>query len=872
MANRYYTDIFTYKGAVYETYIDEYGNKQHKYDKFFKPSIFVKDNTGSGKYTDIMYKDNVRQFQAKSLWSYYNETKNLKCYNKILPKHQYIVSKYPVDIKHNMSKIKILNFDIENPQPLKDGFPSPDLAYKFDIKTIVATITYDNQTIKYGFGTREYTPDNDEIYYQFDDEIELLTGFAEFWNGQNPDVITGWNIDAFDIPFVIFRMRHLDSEYGTNLESQLSPINIVHCELDEKVGFSKGTGFRYQPKYRTVIYGVQVLDWFWLFKKYISNTYSSFKLDFIAQTKLDMGKIDFSDKYKSHYDFWDQDYQLFMKYNFRDVEIVDKLEAKYGLIGLQITIAYLTRVNYVDVYSATKAWQVLLYRKLMEHDYVLPFKQQHEDVHYIGAWTMHPTPGHVEYFWDNDFDSLYPHAQMEANMSFEKFFGWADEYLPELKTNPLDTTGVDERLIKRELDLSFLKDINCVMAANGMLYKMDEIGIIPAILEDIYNTRKKIKSHAIELKATELPEHKSEIANLNATQKALKVVLNSYYGAIGNENFELFDVDVAIATTLTSQWATKHTIHWNKKLIDPKYGYKVVYGDTDSLFQTTNIHKQLYAKYGRENVSTKDVVDVLNKFIDQIVNPMIRKNCLDLVEYNNGRDKFHAKKELIADIGMFFSAKMYVANIVEEDGHYLENPEILKKGISIVKSTTPHELKPFLEEAIKILLFDKDRKAINQYISNFYKKYMTLDIANRGYPATMKHTAKYQPCADAEYFNKESIKLPGTTRKMTIPIHIKAGLTHNRYIIGNKLHIKPIDDNEKFVWVYLKTPNFTKSNVFGFVDHIPAKINPIIDWDIMFEKSFTNNISILTEKLNISIKKPTHNINKLFSRYNRIKR
>ena len=436
------------------------------------------------------------------------------------------------------------------------------------------------------FGDTAYQVEGDEIYYLCADEQDLLEKFVKVWQSDFPDIVTGWNIDNFDIPYLIRRLEL----YG--LSAGLSPIGIVRTNPNENYERMKNmkSGFRYNPKFYSTIAGTEVLDYYWLYRKYKAANMESFKLSFIGEAELGLSKIDY-EEHTDIYAFYCNDYQKFVRYNIRDVEIVQKLNEKLKYLRLQTMVAYLAHVNYKDVFSPVKTWEVYLYNILLDNHYVLPYKRQHFGAEYVGAWTMHIDPGFYQWIVAHDLDSLYPHVMMQYNMSFEKYRGMIYDIL---NVSPrLSVDAVDERLLDKSLDLSILKERNLTMAANGALFDMTEEGIMPKILSQIYATRKTVKREMLALEQqyenTKDPALINEIASRDSYQHALKIFLNSYYGIIGNEAFVLYDVNIAAAVTLSAQLSTRWIVNYVTKHVDPKYGFKIVYGDTDSVTGEANI-------------------------------------------------------------------------------------------------------------------------------------------------------------------------------------------------------------------------------------------------------------------------------------------
>lgn len=578
----FYTSVVQSNNSIHH-FFREGLNKYIQTDDKFRPSGFIDDD--NGEYKDIRSGNKVREYKFGNIFSFYRFDRDTRrLYNDISPKYQFIRSVYPNEsIDYNFRFIKWANLDIENPVPKHLGFPDPEEA-KHDIKTITLFVTQDFKTVKYVFGLYNYKVKDDEVVYiKCFDERDLLSKFIDVWISEYPDIITGWNIDNFDIPYLIKRL----SMYG--LQNSLSPIGVVKIQpnlMYEKLRKMTKSGFRYNPKFRCSIGGVEILDYYWMYRKFKSNNMESFRLDFIGNFELGMTKLDYkSDGYKDLFDLYEKDFQKFVDYNIRDVEIVNGLENKLRYLDLMVSFAYLAKVNFSDVFSPVKCWESFLFNILSRHGYVLPYRRSGMGGEYVGAWTMPRTAEFFEWILAHDLDSLYPHIIMQYNMSYECKIGYIHEFFD--IGHPLNINQVDERLIGKKLDLKMLKEKNLTMAGSGLLFDRSKKGIIVQILSDIYADRKNIKKELgiLQQKYEDTGDTQllPEIASKNSKQNAIKVFLNSYYGIMGNESFILYDVDMALAVTLSAQLSIRWIINYAQKNVDPKFGFKIIYGDTDSV-------------------------------------------------------------------------------------------------------------------------------------------------------------------------------------------------------------------------------------------------------------------------------------------------
>lgn len=615
----FYTSIVQSNNSIYHFYRDGL-NKYIQMDDKFRPSGYIDDR--NGEYKDIRSGSKVSEYKFGNIFSFYRFDRDTKrLYNDISPKYQFIKNTYPnKNIDYNFRFIKWANLDIENPIPKHLGFPDPEEA-KYEIKTITLFIKQDFKTVKYVFGFYDYVATDDKVVYiKCFDERDLLSKFIDVWSSEYPDIITGWNIDNFDIPYLMKRLEI----YG--LLNALSPIGVVGLKpnlMYEKLRKMTKSGFRYNPKYRCTIGGVEILDYYWMYRKFKSNNMESFRLSFIGDYELGVSKIDYkNDGYSDLFDLYERDFQKFVDYNIRDVEIVDGLEDKLKFLDLMVSFAYLAKVNFHDVFSPVKCWESFLFNIISKHGYVLPYRRSGTGAEYVGAWTMQRTPAFFEWILAHDLDSLYPHIIMQYNMSYECKVGYIHEFFD--IGHPLSMNEVDTRLINRELDLGMLKAKNLTMAGSGLLFDRSKKGIIVQILSDIYADRKNIKKELeiLEQRYEDTGDKQllSEIASKKSKEKAIKVFLNSYYGIMGNESFILYDVEMASAVTLSAQLSIRWIIGYAQKNVDPKFGFKIIYGDTDSVTGGSRVT----IMNDREMITDIPISELFN---------MIENNC-ELIDVN----------------------------------------------------------------------------------------------------------------------------------------------------------------------------------------------------------------------------------------------
>jgi DNA polymerase elongation subunit (family B) len=490
----------------------------------YQPTLFVPSKKKSfyktldGDYVEPIkpgFVSDCREFLKK-----YSEVENFKIYGNERFIYQYISDKYPQEqIDFDTSKIRLVTVDIETRS--ENGFPDVESA---DQEILLITIQdYNTKEITtWGQGPFKIKQDNVR-YIQFNNERDLLNDFINWWMANTPDVVTGWNIQLFDIPFIT---KRIDRVLGEKLAKRLSPWGLV----SQKEVFIKG---RKQIFYD--IGGITQLDYLDLYKKFTYTNQESYRLDHIANVELGQKKLDHSE-FDTFQEFYTNGWQKFVEYNIIDVELVDRLEDKMKLIELALTMAYDAKVNYNDVFYQVRMWDTIIYNYLKKKNIVIPPKEQTDkDEKYAGAYVKEPNPGVYDWVVSFDLNSLYPHLIMQYNIS------------PETLIDERHPTASVERILKEEINFEMYKDY--AVCANGAMYRKNKKGFLPELMEKMYGERVIFKKRMLKAKQeyekTPTDALKKEIARCNNIQMAKKISLNSAYGAIGNQYLSMKRENIA---------------------------------------------------------------------------------------------------------------------------------------------------------------------------------------------------------------------------------------------------------------------------------------------------------------------------------------
>jgi DNA polymerase elongation subunit (family B) len=727
-----------------------------------------------------------------------------------------------------MSKVLVAYIDIEVGS--ENGFPEPRQANE-EVTAITVKIR-DNYFV---FGCGDYVKHRDDVHYaKCRDERDLLSRFLEFWTRFHPDVVSGWNIKFFDIPYLVNRITKLFDEAEAK---KLSPWNKLSMR---EVMFMN----RDHQSYDMV--GIAALDYIELYKKFTYSQQESYRLDHIAHVELGEKKIDYSE-FENLHQLYKQDFQKFVEYNIKDVELVEKLEDKMKLIELALTLAYDNKVNYDDVFTQVRMWDAIVYNYLKRKNTVIPpMKKGEKNSQYEGAYVKEPKPGLYNWVASFDLNSLYPHLIMQYNISMETLV--RKETLDATMRDMADRASVNA-LLGEELNLDILKDYNITLTPNGQYFKTTEQGVMPEIMDSMYKDRTRYKKLAIEAKKkieTVLDDKnkvsylEKQIARYNNLQLAKKVTLNSAYGAMGNQYFRFFDIRVAEAITTSGQlsirWIENKMNDYMNKLLKTKGEDYVIASDTDSIY--LNLGPLIDKLYPNVNDPNK-VIQFMDKVCEQKLQPFIDKTYQDLADYVNAyQQRMEMKRESLADKAIWTAKKRYILNVYNNEGVQYAKPKLKIMGLEAVKSSTPSACRTKIKEAIDIIM-TKTEDDLHKFIQKFRKEFKTMPIEDISFPRSVNGLAEY---GDAAQIYKKGA-----------PIHVKGALVYNHFLRTLKLTKKYqlIQEGEKIKFVYLKQPNIFNNNTLAFLSGLPKQLDAeqYIDYELQFQKSFLDPLDIILSSI-----------------------
>jgi len=715
--------------------------------------------------------------------------------------YSFISDNYRGMVDYDLDKIKIGYIDIETSS--EHGFPNV-----MDATEEVLAISYRCGETFRVYGCQGYEPSEGILYVPCTTEEHLLLEFVNDWSMNYPDIITGWNSRFFDIPYLVNRIVKI---LGQKMANKLSPWGWYKENEINLFGNRKQQVFE--------LVGISSIDYMDVYKKFTYVNQESYSLNHVAYAELGEKKLDYSE-YSSLHELYKTNFQKFVDYNVHDVVLLERLEEKMKLLEMIISLAYMAKCNFNDVFSPVKMWDCIIFNHLKDQQIVVPPKKHETKLEaYEGAYVKDPQIGRHKWVASFDLNSLYPHLIMQYNISPETLVGMHTE------------SGLVDALLDKEVDVDFLKEKNLTMTPNGSLYTRKKQGFLPALMEKMYTDRVKYKDLMIAEQKKGKAADTNKLAQYHNMQINLKIALNSAYGALGNQWFRFYDVRnaeaVSVAGQLSIRWAERAVNQYLNKILETENDDYVLASDTDSLYVTLD---SLVQKVGLTD--TNKIIEFMDKVCDGKIQDVIDGCYGEMAEYVNAfEQKMVMKREVLAEVGIWTGKKHYILNVHNSEGVQYDEPKLKIMGIEAVKSSTPEPCRNALKEALKIMMNGTEEDVIN-YIEAFKTKFKTLPTEEVSFPRSVKGLAKYHDAA--------------SIYQKSTPIHVKGSLIYNKMLQNKRLTRKypKIQEGEKIKFAYLKEPNPTGDTVIAMLNALPDEfeLKPYIDYEKQFSKSFLDPI------------------------------
>jgi DNA polymerase elongation subunit (family B) len=843
-----YTSVVPYGNSLLIRERDAKGRLKAWREREFQPSVYIHSEKGS--FTNLRGDQKLARVETgdiaatKDFMESYVENSNVSIYGMDNIALQYIQAMY--DRKQPIPKSAIRTGTLDIEVGSDQGFPDP-MEAKYPVTAITYFDSFDNifhvwSTCAWESSKSELKPDvlHRVKYTQCDTEEDILRGFMEYWTSNYPDIITGWNTDGFDLIYLYNRMVGIWDETEANT---MSPWNVVRTKKFTK--FNK-------DQHEVNLLGINQLDYLKLYRKHTFKMQESYSLDHIASIELKGHRKLSYEEVGSLHELYKTNPQKYVDYNITDVDLVLRIDFKKKLLALVIDVAYFAGVNYDDTFSPVKIWEAKIYDYLMSNGIIVPWKSNQGDNdsggELLGAFVKEAPTGKI-WKWVMSFDltSLYPSIMRQWNLGPDTLT------LPRnYELQQIHNLNIVNKILKMELtegQLEALRMENLCLAGNGTFYTNSKKSFMNVLMEELFTERKRCKDLSIAAKKakTHLEEGSDEWKKQDAIvsenfvrEQALKVLLNSAYGALGNAYFMFYDLDVAGAVTYSGQAITQWIeIRLNKYLNDlfktQNVDY-ILYIDTDSVYINC---EQFVKRFIPKGTPENDIVDFLDKvgqkFRDDVIDPgyeHLQKhlNCMEQLMI--------MKREAIASAAFWKAKKKYAMRVLDSEGVREEDYKIM--GLEAISTKTPIFSRKALKEAYKIIL-TKENEALLDFIDEFRTKVDGLSIEDLALGTSVSGLKKYS--------DDEGYPIQGT------PQHVAAALLYNRLIkqYGVDGTYESIKEGEKMKMVYLKQRNPLKTfTVVGFSSFWPRQfeLDKFIDRNRMFERGFLSPLAEMCDTFN----------------------
>jgi DNA polymerase elongation subunit (family B) len=836
LSSNFYTNVQCFGNHILYRGIKDGKRVKERVD--YSPSLYVPSKritnftSLEGVYLDQKTFETIRE--SRDYIKQFESVQNVpKIYGQTRFEYAFIADQHRGMVDYEQDKISIAVVDIEVGS--ENGFPDP---YEANEPITAICIKYINGDT-YVFGCGIYETKGKEIYVKCRDEYSLCKQFMALWTKKCPDILTGWNTKFFDEPYIINRFRKILGEDETK---KLSPWNYIG---------ERNTFVNNRSMIAYNLMGVESLDYIELYKWYApgGKSQESYRLDAIAQVELGEGKISY-DEYDNLHSLYRLNFQKFIEYNIKDVELIIKLEEKLKLIELAVTLAYDTKTNYQDVFAQTRMWDSMTYAYLFEKGIIVPPRiVKEKDSAFEGAYVKIPQVGLHDWVASFDLNSLYPHLMMQYNISPETLIEPQD-YTDEMREVLSQGISV-EKLLKKQINTSSLQ--KATLTPNGQFFRTDIQGFLPKMMEEMYEDRKKFKKLMLQAKqeyenesdGSKKYEIEKRIAKYNNIQLAKKVSLNSAYGALGSQYFRFYDLRMALGVTTAGQlsirWIENKINEYMNKLLSTDKDY-VIASDTDSIYLRMG---ELVNKFIKDTSDKQKVISLMDKICEEKLQPYIDKSYKELADYVHAyQQKMEMKREGLSDKGIWTAKKRYILNVYNNEGVQYKEPQMKVMGLEMIKSSTPSSIREKMKEAIELMV-NGTQEDIHTFIASFRKDFKELPAEEISFPRGLNGLNTYSDAV--------------TLYKKGTPIHVKGAILYNHYLKQKDLTKKYplIQEGEKLKFTYLKMPNPFKDTVISYPSRLPKEfeLQEYIDYDMQFDKAFLEPIKVILDCMGWSTEK-----------------
>ena len=661
-------------------------------------------------------------------------------------------------------------------------------------------------------------------------EEDLLVAFLKKWDEVKPTIVSGWNIDGFDFPYLHARLVRV---LGEEVANALSPINICY--------FNK-------YKNKMTIAGVNALDYLVLYKKYSGKNLTNYRLDTVAKEELKIGKIEYEGSLN---DLMKSDIKKFIEYNLHDIILVKKMNDQLQFVELAMSICHVCHVGYEEFGMSSKFLEGALLTYLRRKKLIAPNKKLKldvvdrdddlaDDVGFEGAYVKDPVPGRYDWVCSADINSLYPSVIMSLNISPETKVGIIKDWDSEkLVKKSADKIAFDNEVYTYEDFGKIIVDNNLSVSANGIVYDQSKLGCIPDILKTWFAERVEYKT---KMKDASTRKDKEQYVFWKRRQHVQKILLNSLYGVLGLSIFRFYDLDNAAAVTLTGQEIIKTSAKYvnnkfNKRCSTKDKDY-VIYIDTDSLYldiKSLADHEKIedVKPFAIKTIGT--VSDELNDFYKVM---MVRM-------FNSTDNRIKIAADVVAQSAFWVVKKRYAMRKVYNMEESKDVDEIEIKGLDVVRSSYPKKFRDFMKGILTDILQGTPNKIVNAKIVTFKDTMKDFELEDIAKNTSVKFISNTEAKINFDPKHREPFNFEGGSTAQC-----KAALAYNDMLNKYELNdTEPILHGGKIKWVYLKENPFGLSGIAFkddgkdpkvIMDFIHKYIHRTKIWDAELEGKLTD--------------------------------
>ena len=670
----------------------------------------------------------------------------------------------------------------------------------------------------------------------FRSEIEMFETFFELI--KDADVLTGWNSEGYDIPYMVNRVTRVMSKDDTR----------KFCLLGQMPKPRKYERFGKEETTFDLVGRIH-MDYLQLYKKYNYESRHSYSLDSIGEMEVGERKTQYEGTLDQLYN---KDFKKFLEYNRQDTMLLVKIHNKLKFLDLANALAHENTVLIPTVMGSVAMIEMAIMNEAHERGMMVPDKKKNisdGDISAAGAYVAVPKKGIHEYVGAVDINSLYPSAIRTLNMAPETIVGQVRQTLTEQyltgkarklasekrnydKEDDLEMSSLlweglfgtleYEAIMKQERGTMLTVDFEdgdstemsaaevwklifdsnkpYMLSANGTIFRSDSEGVIPGLLTRWYSDRKEMQKKLKESKT------KQDIEYWDKRQLVRKILLNSAYGALLNEHCRFFDKRIGQSVTLSGRQIVKHMSAQINEIVTGKYdfyGDAIVYGDTDSCY--FSVWPTLKQQVDNGDMEwTKELCVQLYDNIAEQANESFPSFMERAFHVPRRMCVIKAGRELISDRGLFITKKRYAVNIFDKEGKRLDSDGKLGKikamGLDLKRADTPRYVQDFLFEVLEMVLHGKTKEDVIERIKQFKIELGRQDSWTKGSPKSVNNLTMY---GELESNSK--------TGKANMPGHVRAALNWNylRRVNSDNYSMKMVDGMKVIVCKL-------KSNPIGF--------------------------------------------------------